>query len=186
MESITRAVCASISRIEGSVMDQLMAVRNDLCGPESKSRTRVALFYISGWLVMLAEGSEAGVDAALQRAAEDPRNHHQKLLHRSRGPASLHDRIVVASTQSRMRPSQFANWVMHMKNEGASLEPMDIVNRLAAPCLVDASRHPCTRPLRQIAFVGTDDQAAVDPLRKLGDRFASPVIYQRFAFARQH
>jgi hypothetical protein len=186
MESVTRAVCASVSRIEGSVMDQLLAIRNDLCGPGIQNRARFALLYASGWFVLWIEGSDAAVDAALKHAAADSRNEHQKVLHRSRGPVFLRERVVVATTQSPMRPTHFARWVMHMMVEGPRLEPVDIWNRLGAPCLVDNARAPCTRPLQQFAIVSADDHGPVDQLRKIGERFASPVVYQRFALARSH
>jgi len=98
----------------------------------------------------------------------------------------LRERVVVASTQTPMRPTQFARWVMQMKDEGPMLEPLEIWNRLGAPCLVDTSRRPCTRPTHQYALVVADDHGPVDQLRKIGERYASPVIYQRIGMARSH
>jgi hypothetical protein len=182
---VTRAVCASLSRAEGSVMDQLLALRNEVCAPE-RMRVHYALLYTSGWFLLWVEGSDEAVDAALQRAARDKRNEHQKLLHRSRGPAALHERIVVATTQTPLRPSQFARWVMHMKDHGRKLQPADIWNRMGAPCLIDPDRTPCTRPAQQFALVTADDHGPVEQLRKVGERCGSPVIYQRFGVARRH
>ena len=85
METVTRAVCASVSRIDGSVMDQLLSIRNELCGPGIRNRARFALLYTSGWFVLWVEGSEAAIDAVLKHAAADSRNEHQKLLQSSRG-----------------------------------------------------------------------------------------------------
>jgi twitching motility two-component system response regulator PilH len=184
-EAVTRAVVASVSRMEGSVMDQLLAIRNDICTPQ-RTRVRSAFLYTSGWFIVWVEGDDEAVDEALKIAADDKRNEHQKILHRSRGPATLQERVIVATTQTPMRPTQFARWVMHMKHEGPQLEPQEIWNRLGAPCIIDSSRRPCTRPAQQFALVAADDHGPVDQLRKIGERFASPVIYQRFGLARSH
>jgi len=186
METVTRAVVASVSRVEGSVMDQLLSIRNELCGPGVRNRARFALLYASGWFVLWVEGSEAAVDAVLKEAAADKRNEHQKILHRSRGPVGLHERVIVATTHSPLRPTHFARWVMHMMDKGQHLEPSEIWHRLGAPCLIDHARIPCTRPLHQFAIVSADDHGPVDQLRKIGERSASPVVYQRFALARSH
>jgi hypothetical protein len=186
METVTRAVCASVSRIEGSVMDQLLSIRNELCGPGIRNRARFALLHTSGWFVLCVEGSDAAVDAVLKHAATDSRNEHQKILHRSRGPAWLRERVIVATTHSPLRPTHFARWVMHMMDKGQRLEPADIWNRLGAPCLVDHARIPCARPLHQFAIVSADDHGPVDQLRKIGEASSSPVVYQRFALARSH
>jgi hypothetical protein len=184
-KEVTRAVCASVSRMEGSVMDQLLAIRNDICAPE-QTRVRSAFLYTSGWFVVWVEGSDKAVDTALKRAADDKRNQHQKLLHRSRGPATLRERVIVATTQTPMRATQFARAVMHLKEQLAGFQPQDIWNRLGAPCLIADPHDPWTRPARQFALVAADDHGPVDQLRKIGEQFASPVIYQRFGLARSH
>jgi hypothetical protein len=182
---VTRAVCASVSRIEGYVIEEHLSIRNDICTPGSLP-VRYAFLYTSGWFILWVEGSDEGVTAAIERAAKDRRNHHQKLLHRSTGPASLRERVVVATTQTPMKPSQFARWVMQMKDDGPMLEPLEIWNRLGAPCLVGALHAPCSRPSQQFALVVADDHGPVDQLRKIGERFHTPVIYQRFGLARRH
>ncbi|MEJ6023933.1 hypothetical protein [Ramlibacter sp. PS4R-6] len=181
---VTRAVCASLSRVEGSVMQELLKLRNELVAPGARVRVKYAVLYTSGWLVLWVEGSEDAVRKAIARAAADPRNEHQKLLHFSRGPAGLADRVLVATTQTTLRPTQFARWVVHLIDEGAGMEPSEIWNRLGAPCLIDRSPQP-QRPVQQYAFIAADDHGPVDQLRRLGEHFKSPVVYQRFGVA-QH
>lgn len=182
---VTRAVAASISRMEGSVMDQLLAIRNEICSYR-RARVNYAAVYTSGWFIVWVEGSDDAVARALQALGSDPRNEHQKLLHKSRGPATLHERVVVATTQTPLRPTEFAKWVLHMKDQGRFMEPREIWNRLGAPCLVDRMGRPCTRPTQQYALVAADDHGPVDQLRRIGERFQTPVIYQRFGLARSH
>ena len=167
-------------------MTQLLSIRNNLAAPGTRARAKYAVLYTSGWFVLWLEGSDAVVDEALQRAAADSRNEHQKLLHRSHGPPSLRERVIVASTQTPLKPTQFARWILHMQAEGQSVEPVEIWNRLGAPCLLEISSQPQPRPAQHFAFIADDDHGPVDQLRKLGERYASPVIYQRFGVARSN
>ena len=182
---VARAVCASISLIEGSVMEELLKFRNELMAPGMRVSAKFAVLYTSGWLVLWLEGTDEAVEDALQRAARDPRNEHQKLLHRSRGPAQLRDRVMVASTQTPLRPTQYARWVLHMLDEGRHLEPVEIWNRLGAPCVIDKSNTPA-RPVQQFALIAAGDHGPVEVLRQLSEYFKSPVVYQRFGVAQRH
>src|ERR1700740_1882335 len=104
---VARAVCASISKFDGSVVHELLAVRNELCAPGRHARTRIALLYASRWLLLWVEGDDDdAVDKVMRIAAADTRVAHQKLLHRSRGPAQLVDRVAVSTTQAPIRPTQ--------------------------------------------------------------------------------
>jgi hypothetical protein len=184
---VARTVFACVSRLQVPVMDHLLTIRNELTAPGLPGDgAKYAFLYTSGWFVMWVEGSDEAVDFAVQRVAGDPRNEDQKLLHQSHGRAGLRERIVVATTQTPLRPTEFARWVLHMRDEGPSLEPVDIWNRLGAPCLIDSSSRPCTRPLRQYVLVAADDHGPVDQLRELGERFNSPVVYQRMGLPRRH
>jgi hypothetical protein len=180
---VARAMSASVWRMDGAPMEHLLKVRNEI-GPHAPSLAKYGILYTSGWFVLWTEGrNETIVDGAMARAGMELRNEQQVVLHRSRGPARLHERIIVAATQTPLRATEFARWVMHMRDEGPSLEPVDIWNRLGAPCLIDPSKRPCTRPVQQFALIAADDHGPVDRLRALSERFTSPIVYQRFGVA---
>jgi hypothetical protein len=184
---VTRTVVACISRLDGPVMDHLLRVRNELTAPDAAAASaKFAILYTSGWFVMWVEGSDEAVDYAVRRVALDPHNEDQKLLHRSRGRAGLRERVMVVATQTPLNPAQFSRWIAHMSDEGPSLEPVDIWQRLGAPCLIDSSTRPCRRPQQQFVLIAADDHGPVDQLREIGLKFSSPIVYQRFGLARRH
>jgi len=188
---VTRVICASVCRVRGSVMSELFQIRNRLCelsGPTFA--VRGALLYSSGWFVLWLEGPTAAVDAFTQRAARDPRNAHQKIIHRSRGPGSLDEGLTVCATQGADSTSDFAHRVMDALEEfksGSRAHPGTIWQRLSAPCSVGTVRPSYHQlPDRHVAIVAAQENGPIDVLRKLGDRFTSKVVYQRFASARRH
>ena len=188
---VTRVICASLSRVQGSVMSELFQIRNRLCeasGPVLA--VRGALLYSSGWFVLWLEGPAAEVEAFVQRAGRDSRNAHQKIIHRSRGPASLAEGLSVTATQGADTPGDFARRVMDALEEfktGTFVHPATVWHRLSAPCSA-GTPHRSYRmlPDRHIAFVAAQENGPIDILRKLGDRFDSKVVYQRFASAKSH
>jgi hypothetical protein len=184
--TVTRAVCASISKFDGSAMQELLAVRNELCGPGRNARTRIVLLYTSRWLVLWVEGDDDDVDRVLRIAASDRRVAHQKLLHRSRGPSVLPDRVAVSATQSPLRPADYAQIVARMAERGPQLDPVEMFRVLAAPCVIGGPGATGGRPSRHVALLSSEDNGPIDQLRKLGERFCSPVIYRRFGAGRRH
>src|SRR5206468_7983442 len=42
------------------------------------------------------------------------------------------------------------------------------------------------RPTRHVAFVSAEDNGPIDQLRKMGERFRTPVIYRRFGGPKRH
>jgi hypothetical protein len=86
---VTRVICASISQMEGSVMDELLKIRDRNCVPDAAPPVRGAVLYSRGWFVLWLEGDEAEIDTVMRKAASDPRNAHQKEIHRSGGGAKI-------------------------------------------------------------------------------------------------
>jgi hypothetical protein len=184
---VTRVICASVSRVEGSVMDELFKIRNRNCEADPVGIVRGALLYSRGWFVLWLEGREAEVEAVVSKAALDPRNAHQKVIHRSRGPATLTETITVAATQGAEGPGAFGRRVYHLKqqfDQGLALEPAALWQHLSAPCIAAPGRADV--PDHHIALVSAEANGPIDLLRKLGERFHSPVVYQRFASGKSH
>jgi len=185
---VSRAICASVSQVRGSVMDELFQLRNRACaagGPEA--RVRGALMHVSGWFVLWLEGEHEAVEATLQRAAGDPRNAHQKILHRSRGPATLAEALTVAATQGVGGPAAFGRRIFELKAQhmqGIHHEPAQLWQRLSAPCLPMAGA--LASPDHHTVLVSAEDNGPIDLLRKLADRSGGTMVYQRFAGGRQN
>lgn len=183
---VARAVCASIARVDAPPMEYLLRVRDEVLAEVPLGAAKYAILHTSGWFVLWVEGRSEIVEQALSRAASELGNEKQVVLHRSNGPGRLRDRIVVATTQTPLRASEFARWVMQLRDDGPALEPVDIWNRLGAPCLIEAAQRLGGRPAQQFALIAADDHGPVDQLRHLSERFASPIIYQRFGLAHLH
>jgi hypothetical protein len=178
---VGRAVTASPALLEGSPMDFLLKIRNDLVAEIPVGSAKYAIQYTSGWFVVWVEGRDEIVDAATERARVELGSKQKLVLHRSVGAPTLHDRVIVATTQTPLAGTGFAKWVMHMRDVGPSMEPSQIWGRLGAPCLIDPNLG--TPPRHQFAVIAADDHGPVDQLRKLSEKFHSPIVYQRFGVA---
>lgn len=183
-KDVTRLICASVSRVEGSVMDQLFRIRDSLALREEPRRVHGALLHASGWFVLWMEGSAEDVEGERERAARDPRNSHQLVIHRSVGPALLDEPFVAVAAQGTDTPSAFARRIHRVRDtfgRGERQDPAQAWKQLQSPCLLDDGRDAWRLPQRLVAMVAATDTPSVDILRKLGDRFDTPVVYQRFA-----
>jgi hypothetical protein len=65
-------------------------------------------------------------------------------------------------------------------------EPDAVWQQLQAPCTFLKEMGEWHQPERHIAVVAADDHGQIELVRKLGERFRSPVVYQRFAGPRSH
>jgi hypothetical protein len=186
---VTRVICASMSLVTGSVMDELFEIRNRVsAGTNAPAGVRGALLYASGWFIFWLEGEAKAVDETVRRAAADPRNAHQKIIHRSRGPATLSEVLTVASTQGADAPSAFARRVYRIKEAfeaGQVHDPSQVWGELSAPCSLNRASGNPTTPDQHVGIVAASDNGPIDMLRKLGERYGSKVVYQRFASSKR-
>jgi hypothetical protein len=174
--NVTRVLRASLSRVSGSVMDELFAAR-ERAVVEPVEGLRASLMYSSGWFLLWLEGSDEAVDTVLKRSSKKLRLHAQpRVIHRSRGPATLKEPLTIATTQWPETPEDFARRIEAVERTQPALDPREMWRRLAEPCALGA-----VEPPRRIALVGADDTRSIDLVRKLADRFGVPMVYQRFA-----
>jgi hypothetical protein len=174
--NVTRVLRASLSRVSGSVMDELFAVRERAIN-EPVEGLRASLMHSSGWFLLWLEGSDEAVDTVIGRSSKKLRLHAQpRVIHRSRGPATLDEPFTILTTQWPETPADFARRIESVEHARQAVEPRELWRRLAEPCVMDA-----VHPPRRIALVGTDDTRSIDFARKLAERFNAPMVYQRFA-----
>lgn len=174
--NVTRVLRASLSRVSGSVMDELFAARQRAV-VEPVEGLRASLMYSSGWFLLWLEGSDRAVDVVLKRSSQKLRLHAQpRVIHRSAGPATLKEPLTISTTQWPETPEDFARRIESVEHAQPHLEPREMWRRLAEPCTLGTAPPP-----RRIALVGADDTRSIDLVRKLADRFGVPMVYQRFA-----
>ncbi|HEY8050112.1 MAG TPA: hypothetical protein VIE63_13135 [Ramlibacter sp.] len=138
---------------------------------------RASLMHTSGWFLLWLEGTDEAVDTVLRRSSKRLRLHTQpRIVHRSRGAATLTERLTLLSTQWPETPEEFAGRIEAAERADPPLEPARIWARLAEPCALAQGRPP-----RRVALVAADDTHSIDLVRKLADRFRVPMVYQRFA-----
>lgn len=174
--SVTRVLRASLSRVNGSVMDELFAARERACGEHRIPGLHGSLLHSSGWFLLWLEGAAADVEAVLKRSAKHPCHTQPRVIHRSEGAPRLREALTLATTQWPETPVAFGKRIAALEHARPMLEPAEIWRRLSEPCNL-----PEGRTRRHIALVGADDTRCIDIVRKLADRFRSPMVYQRFA-----
>lgn len=165
-----------MSCVSGSVMEELFAARERAFN-EPVEGLHASLMYSSGWFLLWLEGSDEAVDIVLKRSSKRLRLHTQpRVIHRSRGPATLRESLTLLSTQWPESQAEFARRIDGVERSQPALEPREIWCRLAEPCALGNAAPP-----RRVALVGADDMRSMDLVRKLADRFEVPMVYQRFA-----
>jgi hypothetical protein len=157
-------------------MDALFEARQRALS-EPVDGLQAALMYSSGWFLLWLEGADDAVDTVLKRSSKRLRQHVEpRIIHRSRGAATLAEPLTLLSTQWPETPGEFALRIDAVEGAGPLLEPADIWRRLAQPCPLGMSE-----PARRVALVGADDMRSIELVRQLADRFRVPMVYQRYA-----
>jgi hypothetical protein len=175
--NVTRVLRASISRVSGSVMDELFAVRERAIATEPVDGLRASVMYSSGWFLLWLEGSDEAVDLVLKRSSKKLRLHTEpRIIHRSKGAPTLTEPMTLLTTQWPETSAEFARRIEAAEREQPPLEPAEIWRRLAEPCVFVGQE-----PSRRVALVGADDIRSIDLVKKLAERYGMPMVYQRFA-----
>jgi hypothetical protein len=175
--NVTRVLRASLSRVNGSVMDELFAARERIV-KEPVEGLRASLMHTSGWFLLWLEGTDEAVDTVLTRSSKKLRLHAQpRVIHRSRGPATLDEPITILTTQWPEMAEDFARRIESLEHARPVVEPREMWRRLAEPSAMGVG----AQPQRRVALVGADDMRSIDFVRKLAERFGAPMVYQRFA-----
>src|SRR5258706_1713497 len=107
-QQVHRMLVASVCRVPGSVVEQLLGMRDTINRFNAARGLRTALLYSGGWFLQWHEGPAAAVDEAWTRSEMHPGHAHQRLIHRSVGLATLAQRLHIASLHSRDQPSDVA------------------------------------------------------------------------------
>ena len=182
---VLRVICASLALVDGSVMEELLAMRALVSSFNVAVGVRSALLYSSGWFFQWYEGSAEDVDKALRVAQSDPRHGRMRVLHRSLGQATLDEPLQIATTHSPDKPTDVARRLFRLKQdqvlEGAA-QPHELWMQLVAPPGRPApGRAESALVQRHVVAVTSGNLGAVDLVRSIGQRMGMPVTYQRFA-----
>lgn len=183
--TVLRVICASLSLVNGSVMEELLAMREEVCAFNSAHGVRSAFLYTSGWFFQWHEGPVDGVEKTLHIAKTDPRHDQMRILHRSVGVATLSETLQIATTHNLDKPTDVARRLFRL-NQGQALEcaaqPHELWMQLAAPPATLHADHAGSALFQShVVAVTSGNSGAVDLVRSIGQRAGAPVTYQRFA-----
>ena len=184
-DRVLRVVCASLSLVRGSVMQELLAMREPVSAFNLVNGVRSAFLYASGWLFQWHEGPAAGVEKALRVAQADPRVGPMRVLHRSLGPATLGETLQIVTTHNLDKPTDVARRLFRLKQSQAletPAQPDELwMQLLAPPGLASPATAESALVQRHVVAVTSGNSGAVDLVRAIGERAGVPVTYQRFA-----
>lgn len=184
-DGVLRVVCASLSLVRGSVMQELLAMREPVSAFNFVHGVRSVFLYASGWLFQWHEGPTAGVEKALRISQADTRLGRMRVLHRSLGPATLGETLQIVTTHSLDKPTDVARRLFRLKQSEALESPAQPdelwMQLLAPPGLATAATAESALVQRHVVAVTSGNSAAVDLVRAIGERAGVPVTYQRFA-----
>ncbi|MEO5672571.1 MAG: hypothetical protein ABIR26_17945 [Ramlibacter sp.] len=181
---VHRMMVASVCRMPGSVVEQLLGLREGICSFNASRGLRTALLYSKGWFVQWHEGSEAAIDKVWAVSQSHPGHAHQRLIHRSVGMPTLVKRLHIASLHNRDKPSDVARRLYSVERErelGWNAEPAEIWQALSAPCLVQANDVMAAVARGHVVAITSEYTESVDLIKAIAERTRAPVSYQRFA-----
>ncbi len=177
-DPVLRVVCASVSLVQGSVMQELLALRGEVGDFNAAHGVRSAFLYASGWLFQWHEGPTAGVEKALHIAQADKRHGRLRELHRSMGAATLVEPLQIATTHSVDKPTDVARRLYRLKQSQAlevSAPPDELWMELVAPAGLTASLGESSLVRRNVVAITSGNSAAVDLVRSIGQQAGAPV-----------
>ena len=182
-DRVLRVVCASLSLVRGSVMQELLAMREPVSAFNLVHGVRSVFLYASGWLFQWQEGPAAGVEKALRITQADPRVGPMRVLHRSLGPATLGETLQIVTTHNLDKPIDVARRLLKQSQAlETSAQPDELwMQLLAPPGLASPVTAEPALVQRHVVALTSGNSGAVDLVRAIGERAGVPVTYQRFA-----
>lgn len=181
-----RLMGASLSRVPGSVIDQLLGMREGICRFNSARGLRTALLFSGGWFIQWHEGPEEAVEEAWRRPDLLPVHGHSRLMHRSEGVPTLAEPLHIATVHCNERPTDVARRIHRIERErelGWRAEPHEIWQSMSAPGQGRTGEMVGSMARRNLVALTSELTEAVDLLKAIAEKSRVPVSYQRFADA---
>lgn len=184
---VARLIYASISSVDGPVLDEMRRIRDHAVAHNREQQLRVALMHRCGWFVEWIEGPPEGIPALMARVALDERHRSLKVVHESVGRPRLFKPWIGSIAEPTESTGEFARRVMalherHLKGKG--YEPASVWRSLCSPLPghveVAAAREGSYQRVMMMSAARTDAFALLHWVARHTDR---PVVHRRFAGA---
>lgn len=186
-EDVGRLIYASISSVDGPVLDEMRRIRDHAVANNKAHNIRVALMHRCGWFVEWIEGPPAGIEELMARVALDQRHRSLKVVHESLGKPRLFKPWIGSIAEPNETTGEFARRVMalnerHVKGKG--YEPASVWRSLCSPLPghveVAAAREGSYQRVMMMSAARTDAFAL---LHWVANHAGHLVVHRRFAGA---
>lgn len=184
LQAVSRLIYASLSNVDGSVLDEMRRIRDHAVRNNEPAGLRVALLHMSGWFVEWIEGSAPGIRALLDRVAQDTRHQGLRVLHESVGKPRLFRPWIGAIVQGGEGSGAFARRLFALEDSlrhGGAAEPASVWLRLCSPAAFDMPVPDGLFP--RAMLLSAQGTRAFDLLTALAARLRRPLVRRRFAGA---
>ncbi|MCB2019098.1 MAG: BLUF domain-containing protein [Hydrogenophaga sp.] len=184
---VGRLIYASISSLDGPVLDEMRRIRDHAVANNAKYKLRVALMHRCGWFIEWIEGPPEGIRELMARVSLDERHRSLKVVHESVGHPRLFKPWIGSIAEPNESAGEFARRVMalherHVKGKG--YEPASVWRSLCSPLPghveVAAAREGSYQRVMMMSAARTD---AFGLLHWLAAQEGRPVVHRRFAGA---
>lgn len=181
MTGVTRFLGASIARMPGSVMEQLLGMRHRIVRFNIERQLRTVLLHTGGWFIQWHEGPADSVERTWEISRAHTTHHHPRAIHRSVGAASLVEPVQIAALAGPDSTTDVARKLFEIEGDQqrSVLEPAEIWRRLGAPPSGRFARLP-EHPHHALAVV-SEYTESVELIKALSEHCRAPMNYQRFA-----
>jgi hypothetical protein len=184
--AVDRIMIASLSRLPGSVVEQLLALRPAIRSFNEAVGLRSAILYSAGWFVQWHEGSPEAVDKAWRLSEAHSLHSNTRVIHRSVGAPTLTEPLNIATLHGKDKPTDVARRLYQVESErllGIGEEPAQVWRWLSAPVHAKPQDELAALVRQDVVALTSEDTESVDLIKALADRQQVPVTYQRFANA---
>jgi hypothetical protein len=177
----TRFIAASIAKMPGSIIEQLLAMRRAIAPFNAARALHTVLLYAGGWFVQWHEGPADAVDRTWRISLGHTTHHHPRIVHRSEGAATLVEPVQIAALVGPDKATDVARKLFEIDGEqkAAPLEPVDIWRRVAAPPSGRFAGLPAGA--HRTLVVVSEYTESVELVKALAEHCRVPMNYQRFA-----
>ncbi|RYY98068.1 MAG: BLUF domain-containing protein [Comamonadaceae bacterium] len=184
-DEVARIVYASRSNVQASVYAEMERIRASALRHNGPLGVATALLHQSGWFVQWKEGPGEVLRRLMARVATDPRHHHLRIVHASRGPRLLSGPWSMAIVQCADSAEAFARRVDRVHaaaTVGRPDSPPAVWRRLSTPLdHPGAERQDEPRAFVRVLACSARGDGAFDLVRRLARRHRQPVVRRRFA-----
>ncbi len=182
MRQVDRLIYASVSQVEGSVLDEMRRIRDHAVRNNEPHGLRVALLHMGGHFVEWIEGPAQAIDDLMGRVTRDWRHRSVKVIHRSTGQSRLKRPWIGAIVQATEGSGDFdarLNALQRRHEAGDAIEPARVWLNLCSPPAFDMPS--AGEDFTRVMMLSSHRTDAFDLLQWLAEAYGRRLVRRRFA-----